>query len=63
MEVKRTPSPEQVQATKRAERIRSETVRQTVAAEQKPAPKEPEEKKPVLNGQGQTIGTRLNVTA
>jgi len=63
MEVKLTPSPEQVQATKRTESIRSETARQAVAAEQKPAPKEPQEKKPVLNGQGQTIGTRLNVTA
>lgn len=65
MEVTRTKvqQPEQTQASKRAENIQREAVRQAAATELK-APKAQEaEKKPVVNGQGQTIGTRLNVSA
>lgn len=65
MEVTRTKvqQPEQTQATKRAENIQREAVRQAAATELKPPKAQEAEKKPVVNGQGQTIGTRLNVSA
>lgn len=65
MEVTRTKvqQPEQTQASKRAENIQREAVRQAAATELKPPKDQEAEKKPVVNGQGQTIGTRLNVSA
>jgi len=65
MEVTRTKvqQPEQTQASKRAENIQRESVRQAAATELKPPKAQEAEKKPVVNGQGQTIGTRLNVSA
>ena len=65
MEVTRTKvqQPEQTQATKRAENIQREAVRQAAATELKPPKAQEAENKPVVNGQGQTIGTRLNVSA
>lgn len=65
MEVSRTKvqQPEQTQASKRAENIQREAVRQAAATELKPPKAQEAEKKPVVNGQGQTIGTRLNVSA
>ena len=65
MEVTRTKvqQPEQTQASKRAENIQREAVRQAAATELKPPKTQEAEKKPVVNGQGQTIGTRLNVSA
>ncbi|CAM8621422.1 hypothetical protein RAE19_03300 [Rhodoferax sp. TBRC 17660] len=65
MEVTRTKvqQPEQTQASKRAENIQREAVRQAAATELKPPKAQEAEKKPVVNGQGQTIGTRLNVSA
>ena len=65
MEVTRTKvqQPEQTQASKRAENIQREAVRQAAATELKPPEAQEAEKKPVVNGQGQTIGTRLNVSA
>lgn len=65
MEISRAKvqQPEQVQAAKRTEAIQREAVQKQVALEQK-ATKAPEaERKPVVNGQGQVIGTRLNVSA
>jgi len=56
--------PEQVQAAKRTEAIqRREAVREAAAREQKPPKPQEAERKPVVNGQGQVIGTRLNVSA
>ena len=65
MEVTRTKvqQPEQTQASKRAENIQREAVRQAAVTELKPPKAQEAEKKPVVNGQGQTIGTRLNVSA
>lgn len=65
MEISRTkaPQPEQVQATKRTEAIQREAVRQAATTELKPPKAQEAEKKPVVNGQGQVIGTRLNVSA
>ena len=65
MEVTRTKvqQPEQTQASKRAENIQREAVRQAAATELNPPQAQEAEKKPVVNGQGQTIGTRLNVSA
>ncbi|MFM2251961.1 MAG: hypothetical protein RJB68_298 [Pseudomonadota bacterium] len=65
MEVTRTKvqQPEQTQAAKRAENIQREAVRQAASTELKPPKAQEAEKKPVVNGQGQTIGTRLNVSA
>ena len=55
--------PEQVQAAKRTEAIQREAVREAAAREQKPPKPQEAERKPVVNGQGQVIGTRLNVSA
>lgn len=55
--------PEQVQAAKRTEAIQREAVRESAAREQKPPKPQEAERKPVVNGQGQVIGTRLNVSA
>ncbi len=55
--------PEQVQAAKRTEAIQREAVREAEAREQKPPKPQEAERKPVVNGQGQVIGTRLNVSA
>jgi hypothetical protein len=65
MEISRTKvrQPEQVQAAKRAEAIQREAVRQAAATELKPPKAQEAENKPVVNGQGQVIGTRLNVSA
>lgn len=65
MDVTRTKvqQPEQAQAAKRADNIQREAVRQAAATELKPPKAQEAEKKPVVNGQGQTIGTRLNVSA
>lgn len=65
MEISRTKvqQPEQVQAAKRTETIRRETLREAAAQETKPAESNPTERKSVLNGQGQVIGSRLNVSA
>ena len=67
MEVnKATPQPtQQVQSTKRAEQVqqvqrREEQVQSQQAQAQKAAENQP---RPNVNGQGQTIGTRLSVTA
>jgi hypothetical protein len=65
MEISRTPvqQPEPVQAAKRVETRQREAVRETATQEQKPPKAQETERKPVVNGQGQTIGTRLNVSA
>lgn len=65
MEISRTKvqQPEQVQASKRTEAIQREAVQKQAELEQKPAQAQQAERKPVVNGQGQTIGTRLNVSA
>ncbi|BDT71694.1 hypothetical protein os4_12220 [Comamonadaceae bacterium OS-4] len=65
MDVTRTKvqQPEQAQPAKRAENIQREAVRQAAATELKPPKAQEAEKKPVVNGQGQTIGTRFNVSA
>ncbi len=65
MEISRAKAqqPEQVQAANRKEAIQRQAVRDAAAQEQK-APKAQEaERKPVVNGLGQKIGTRLNVSA
>ncbi|HOF53062.1 MAG TPA: hypothetical protein PLL83_04585 [Rhodoferax sp.] len=56
---------QQVQATKRAEQVQQTQRREAqVQAEQAQTQKAAENKpRPNVNGQGQTIGTRLNVTA
>jgi hypothetical protein len=59
----KTPPVQQTQSLKRAEeakQVQSEAT-QAKAQEVKKPPEEPP--KPVVNGQGQTIGGRLNVTA
>lgn len=65
MEISRTQvqQPEQLQSAKRTEVIQREAVREAVAQEQKQPQAQEAEKKPVVNGQGQVIGTRLNVSA
>jgi hypothetical protein len=66
MEISRTKAqqPEQVQAAKRTEAIQREVIRKTADTEQQSAQKAQEtEPKPVINGQGQRIGSRLNVSA
>ena len=65
MEISRAKvqQPEQVQASKRMEAIQREAVREAAAREQKPPKAQEAERKPVVNGQGQVIGTRLNVSA
>lgn len=65
MEISRTQvqQPEQLQSAKRTEAIQREAVREAVAQEQKQPQAQEAEKKPVVNGQGQVIGTRLNVSA
>ena len=65
MEISRTKvqQPEQLQSAKRTEAIQREAVREAAAPEQKPPKAQEAEKKPVVNGQGQVIGTRLNVSA
>jgi hypothetical protein len=56
---------QQVQATKRAEQVQQTQRREAqVQSEQAQAQKAAENKpRPNVNGQGQTIGTRLSVTA
>jgi hypothetical protein len=56
---------QQVQATQRAEQVQQTQKRQEqVQAQQATAQKATENKpRPNVNGQGQTIGTRLSVTA
>lgn len=65
MEISRAKGqqPEKVQAAKRTEAIQREEVREAAAREQKPPKAQEAERRPVVNGQGQIIGTRINVSA
>jgi hypothetical protein len=54
---------QQIQATKRAEEVKQTQQRQTQAKAAESKPVQEAKPRPNVNGQGQTIGTRLSVTA
>ena len=65
MEVSRTAAQrqEQVQAAQRTDENRQANQRQAASQAQASSDAKKSEAKPVVNGQGQTIGTLLNVSA
>nr|WP_315463513.1 hypothetical protein [uncultured Rhodoferax sp.] len=65
MEISRTQvqQPEQVQAAKRKEAVQRELVREAALREQNPPQIQEQARTPVVNAQGQVIGTRLNMSA
>ena len=65
MEVSRTAAQrqEQVQATQRVDEARQANQHQAASKAQASSDAKKSEPLPVVNGQGQTIGTRLNVSA
>ncbi|MDH4449423.1 MAG: hypothetical protein QE265_02370 [Rhodoferax sp.] len=65
MEISRAKvqQPEHVQSAKRTEAIQREAAYAAAAKEQKSFQSREAERKPVVNGQGHIIGTRLNVSA